>query len=656
MKVISFFHLNLMYSSIEVEDRKSVINNCYWPLLKLIAEGDYFIGIEAPAVTLEIINDIDPDWIKELVRLLEEKRCEFIGSGYSQLIGPIVPYLVNKFNQEIGLDIYQSILGVKPNIVLVNEQAFSSSLVSLYQDVGYESFLMEWNNCYLANPQWNPLFQFYPQIAVGKNSDLPVLWNDSINFQKFQRLAHGEITLDEYFAHIENFASPVVTDNDSYFCLYGNDAEIFNFRPGRYKTEAALSNVDEWGKIKEVYDKIATSESFDFVLPSQVIKENYLKESSINYLMLTSVDHPITVKKQSKYNPTRWAISGRDDIWTNTLCYEIYEKIKLSKSINDWKKLCYLWSSDFRTHITEKRWIEFCQELISVRDRFSEKRHLTSDIRTKKSNVEDAHFPKNFSKDGRFLKFEGEYLKILFNPSKGLAIEGFYDKTVSHSRLIGTIPHGFFNDIRFGADYYTGHTVFSRFGYYQLTDLSKVDWIFSTDQSGTISITGHIETSIGSIIKTWLIDDANRRLHLKINFKSNEPIVGSFRLGYFTLDPNNFSQNEIFYETHNGGVQPEIFEVQEKSFDHAAAVSSLVSCTNMLGDTEGRIIFGDLKKQIQIEVDKSSSNLAVFVKHQKIKEKHLSRVVLSAMETDDTSKPRILDLQCKISISAVLGE
>ena len=28
-----------------------------------------------------------------------------------------------------------------------------------------------------------------------------------------------------------------------------------------------------------------------------------------------------------------------------------------------WKELCYLWSSDFRTHITEKRWTAFCARL-----------------------------------------------------------------------------------------------------------------------------------------------------------------------------------------------------------------------------------------------------------------------------------------------------
>ena len=44
-----------MYSSIEEISRKEVIRKCYWPLFKL-ADMGIPIGIEAPAVTLEIIN------------------------------------------------------------------------------------------------------------------------------------------------------------------------------------------------------------------------------------------------------------------------------------------------------------------------------------------------------------------------------------------------------------------------------------------------------------------------------------------------------------------------------------------------------------------------------------------------------------------------
>ncbi len=56
-----------------------------------------------------------------------------IGSGYCQIIGPLVPYKVNEWNQRLGIETYEQILDCRPNIVLVNEMTYSSSLVDLYK-------------------------------------------------------------------------------------------------------------------------------------------------------------------------------------------------------------------------------------------------------------------------------------------------------------------------------------------------------------------------------------------------------------------------------------------------------------------------------------------------------------------------------------------
>ena len=34
-------------------------------------------------------------------------------------------------------------------------------------------------------------------------------------------------------------------------CLYASDAEIFDFRPGRYRTEDAIAGESEWSRIAE---------------------------------------------------------------------------------------------------------------------------------------------------------------------------------------------------------------------------------------------------------------------------------------------------------------------------------------------------------------------------------------------------------------------
>ena len=106
LSLYTVFHLNLFYSSIEKEQRAEVIDKCYWPLLRLVREYELPIGIEACGLTLETVAAIDRDWIDELRSLITDGPCEFIGSGYAQIIGPLVPAQVNEANLRIGQQTY----------------------------------------------------------------------------------------------------------------------------------------------------------------------------------------------------------------------------------------------------------------------------------------------------------------------------------------------------------------------------------------------------------------------------------------------------------------------------------------------------------------------------------------------------------------------
>src|SRR5262244_3390108 len=89
-------------------------------------------------------------------------------------------------------------------------------------------------------------------------------------------------------------------------------------------------------------------------------------------LRLESAVCPVPVKKQRKYNLSRWAVTGRDDIGINAACERICRHLVAADAPDaDWKELCYLWSSDFRTHITEKRWTAYCVRLRDTETRVS---------------------------------------------------------------------------------------------------------------------------------------------------------------------------------------------------------------------------------------------------------------------------------------------
>ena len=165
-RLFSVFHLNLAFSSIEEEERPHVIERCYWPLLDLAAAHGP-IGIEATGYTLEEIERHDPKWIGRLHELIQAGRAELVGSGYAQIIGPLLPARAVAANLRIGNAVYERLLGVAPKIALVNEQAYSGGLAGHYLDAGYSALLMDWDNPSSAHTEWPHELRYAPQTALG---------------------------------------------------------------------------------------------------------------------------------------------------------------------------------------------------------------------------------------------------------------------------------------------------------------------------------------------------------------------------------------------------------------------------------------------------------------------------------------------------------
>jgi len=109
LQLFALFHLNLAFSSIEEEQRGEVIQRCYWPLLDL-AQSHGPIGLEITGFTLEEIATRDPEWCGRARALIAKGCIELIGSGYAQIIGPLVPAAVTEANLRIGNQIYERLL------------------------------------------------------------------------------------------------------------------------------------------------------------------------------------------------------------------------------------------------------------------------------------------------------------------------------------------------------------------------------------------------------------------------------------------------------------------------------------------------------------------------------------------------------------------
>jgi hypothetical protein len=607
------YHGNLAFSAIEEENLGEVIDKTYFPLLNLIEKNQIKIALELSGYSLEKIAQLRPAFITQFKKLQKEGLLELIGSGYMQIIAPLVPYEVNLLNHQVGFEVYEKLLGIKPIIAYINEQVFSKSLVDLYSKVGYKAIVMEWNNAYsIHQKSWKKEFAFKPTLAQGINTSIPLIWTDTIIFQQFQRVAHQEIEIEEYIQTIQKY----LTLGYKALPLYSSDLEIFNYRPGRFETEACIKH-DEWQTIEKVINILKNMATF--TLPSEIL--NHIFDQA-DILELTTSTHPVLVKKQEKYSLSRWAAAGNGANYINTLCYNYF----LSKTYNK-KLLLQYWGSDYRTHTTKKKWNKAIKFLETHLDTTKIKKYIpkTSDIDLQYHNKK--------------LIFKKDNYQLIFNPHKGMALE----KITKDGEILqfGTVKHGDLDYISNGADFYTGTTSIESADTKKVTDLSEVqEYKLNTIDKNIYQLSSKtFLKDIAVSYKIWTIDLQNHELSLEINIKLKKFIKGSIRLGTLTLLPQSKDSN-FWYQLKNGAQEFEKYYISSlENIEHHRVKSLLQSSSGGIGMTDNKLIFGvDSKEICVIEVDKKISYPFMMLQNSIDHDKYLTRVFFSVQEIDDTLK------------------
>lgn len=623
------FHLNLAFSSIAEAQRPVVIERCYTPLLDLVERDGLPLGIEMTGWTLRQIDALAPHWVARFRRLLAAGRCELVGSGYVQLIGPLVPHVVNVHNQQLGLDEYAARLDCRPRLALVNEMAFSSSLVTLYRDAGYAGIVMDRDNVRLALNLQEQSYEAIPSHARGPSGEtLPVLWSDSILFQKLQRLAHGEIGLSDYLHYFRKRAA----DAQRPLAVYCNDAEIFDFRPGRFAEEAPHQGESEWLRVSRLLGRLGTEEGVSFLPPSAALAAS-LSARSDDVRSLTSISQPVPVKKQAKYNLSRWAVTGRNDLWLNSACHRRLRALTPDSAADDWRELCELWASDLRTHITLERWqanqarIARCAPTL---DTPISSAGLTATAVSAKWSLET-------SGDGILLHLQTADLQAVLKLKRGLTLHSLAFRSHDFVPVVGTLPHGYFESIEFGADYYTGGIIVELPGdHRRITDLVPVQPVYHETADG-LYIRVCIDTANGPLEKILFVPARGEFVQMDYAFPGWERPRGIVRVATTTLLPEAFGEN-LGLACHNGGNAQEYFPL-DRNCDHTRPSSSLVSCTTGLGATGGEISLGDDRRAIRLSWDPARAAALPMLIHQRIPPSHLTRILFSLSELDDTARP-----------------
>lgn len=413
-----------------------------------------------------------------------------------------------------------------------------------------------------------------------------------------------------------------------FFCLYGSDGEVFDYRPKRNFQDEKIKT-SEWVRIEKLLTSL--KQKYEFVLLDNLAdQKKYFKKSNLD---LVSANMPCPTKKQEKYNINRWGISSHQNHSLNSRCLQIYKnffKKKINTNHKDCKKLIYFFSSDFRTHIEKSREKNLNDELTSFENKYKLKPKYNKKICLNK-NLKNFELKKD--KESLILSFKN--IKFSLNLKRFLSLNYFIDYDINERPLIGTLRQGFFKKI-INYDVYSGHLIAEQFCK-KITDISYVSKPKVYQNGDEIIISDKIKNNEINYSKKIIFKFSDKTLKFKneIKFLNNSPT--SIRSSFITINPRAFSLKNLKYLVKNGGDLYEEFKF-EKDFCFGKRISNIVTSTTAPGFSDGKLILKDSEKQIMIENEHEYGYALPLIEFKKIKNDYLLRVCLSMRENDDTSR------------------
>lgn len=604
-KLFSCFHLNLNFSVLSESEKEVVIDKCYQPFIELCETYPYSLGFEASASSLLQIKRYRPKLFNKLCDLINTGCVGFSQSGCFQIIWPLSTKRINVHNIIEGQKFVDQYIKKHSGCFYVPEQAFTPSMIPIIKSLGYNSIMIEMNNishfCEVIAEEFN-------RVSFD-GSEIGVLWNDSFLSRVFQRYVHGEITLDQ---QIEMLLGPRCNNRDA-VCFYGSDLEIFNYRPKRFHYEGEIV-VDEWGRIESFIESVFRAND-KFQLKS--VGEEGSEARTLNFDGFRTWNTSVFVKKQRKYNLSRWALSGRNDPEINSFCYA-------EKKLATRPDFIELWSSDLRTHIESDRWRV-------ANAQFAREKQVIEPFIKKLPDVVKS----------RFLEISLEQSLFKLDLLKGASLSS-WKRRIDESQIFGSIGHEIFINLDYGVDLFSFHFVcFDRY-WQKWTDLVPVsDYQIQESEGRICQIDFRLRVGGRDILKSYAFSDGGRSVKLtykRIGFLLRDARV--FRAGYVNLNSEMFDRGSLRCHTEFGSGIRETIMLDEYDYDCGVPVNPLVSSHGLLPMTNGSIVFESKHAELRIIVDQSKNYCLVGSQAKRLENKDLIRFWLSFSESDETWRPR----------------
>ncbi len=481
---------------------------------------------------------------------------------------------------------------------------------------------MDWDNPSAHHPEWPAEARYLPQTALGADGrSIDLLWTNTVAFQKLQRYAHGDIELDDYLDFIGTHRSA----EQRALCIYASDAEIFDFRPGRYRTEEALSGESEWQRVAGAFAQLQRSRGH---APDDAVGGARAHEAVVREARAPG-DRRLSGAGEEAAQVQPDALGGDGPRRHRDQC-------RLPAHLHRDRK-----------RKTARPGVERAVSHVGQRLPHAHHRDALEGLLRRaatrwssvcRSQPSSAPTPiQGAPVNDRYISVATDALSARLDRRRGLAVKWL--AFGNEMPCIGGLPHGHFDDIALQADWYTGDCVLEQPGEPKITDLEWAETEIDRDALGNTVVQGRIATPLGPIDKRLCFHNEAPRLDFDLTFHWNDWPKGSLRLGHVTLLPDAFDARFLMLMTHNGGLDAERFALHGETIEHGAPVSFLVSASCGLGLTEGWAELSDGTRGVRVEVDRETAPLLGLLTHREVKGRLFCQLMLSMLELDDTSRP-----------------
>jgi hypothetical protein len=159
-----------------------------------------------------------------------------------------------------------------------------------------------------------------------------------------------------------------------------------------------------------------------------------------------------------------------------------------------------------------------------------------------------------------------------------------------------------------------------------------------TELDGALVVAGVMRTALGPVRKQITVRGGEApSVALDLTLLWPEIPPGSLRLGDLIVNPAAFRRDRLSVTTHLGGSRPETFAFDGQNVDHGRAWSALVSAQQCLAATEGWLEFGDDRRRLRVDIDRSASAVPAMVTCLDVADSFVFRIQFSGREIDDTA-------------------